>query len=99
MQGFVRKLRLHSKIDLSLDAVGYKRVAPLTDQILFALQASRGRIPFDNAASPKAIRDKFGVSKNAFKPALSALYKKHRIHFLNPGIGLTDKPLVPTGSR
>jgi uncharacterized protein len=91
LQGFVRKLRADGKIDLSLDAAGYKRVAPVTDQILLALQANRGSLAFDDASSPQAIRDKFGVSKNAFKLALSALYKKRRIRFLNPGIELTVK--------
>lgn len=91
MQGFVRKLRADGRIDLSLDAAGYKRVAPVTDQVLLALQANRGRLAFDDASSPQAIRDKFGVSKNAFKLALSALYKKRRIRFLNPGIELTGK--------
>jgi len=69
-------------------------VTPVTDQILLALQANRGRPAFDDASSPKAIRDKFGVSKNVFKQALGALYKKQRIRFLNPGIESTDNPPV-----
>ena len=89
MQGFVRKLRADGKIDLSLDAAGYKRVAPVTDQILLALQANRGRLAFDDASSPQSIREKFGVSKNAFKLALSALYKQRRIRFTKPGIERT----------
>ena len=99
LQGFVRKLRTDGKIDLSLDAAGYKRVTPVTDQILLALHANHGRLAFDDASSPQAIRDKFGVSKNVFKQALGALYKKQRIRFLNPGIELIDKPLVPAGGR
>jgi len=97
LQGFVRKLRADGKIDLSLDAAGYKRVTPATEQILRALQANHGRLAFDDASSPQAIRDKFGVSKNVFKQALGALYKKRRIRFLNPGIELTDKPPAPAG--
>jgi uncharacterized protein len=88
VQGFVRKLRADGKIDLSLDATGYKRVAPLADQILLALQANHGRLAFDDASSPAAIRDQFGVSKNAFKLALGALYKQRRIRFVKPGIEL-----------
>jgi uncharacterized protein len=99
LQGFVRKLRADGKIDLSLDAAGYKRVTPVTDQILLALQTNHGRLAFDDASSPQAIRDKFGVSKNVFKQALGALYKKRRIRFLNPGIELIDKPPVPAGDR
>ena len=99
VQGFVRKVRSDGKIDLSLDVAGYKRVAPLTDQILSALQANDGRLMLDDATPPQTIRDKFGVSKNAFKQALGALYKKRSIRFLNPGIELTAKPAQPSGKR
>ena len=92
VQGFVCKLRDDGKIDLSLDTAGYKRVAPVADQILVALQANGGRLAFDDASSPQAIRDTFGVSKNAFKLALGALYKQRRIRFLKPGIELIGKP-------
>ena len=95
IQGFVRKVRTDGKIDLSLDIGGYKRVAPLTDQILSALQVNAGRLAFDDASAPQEIRDKFGVSKNAFKQALGALYKKRRIRFLKPGIEL----ITSTGKR
>jgi len=99
LQGFVRKIRPDGKIDLSLDVAGYKRVAPLTDQILSALQANGGRLTFDDATPPQTIREKFGASKNAFKQALGALYKKRRIRFLNPGIELTTKPTGPASHR
>jgi predicted RNA-binding protein (virulence factor B family) len=91
LRGFVRRLRPDGKIDLSLDAGGYQRVAPVTEQILAALQANRGRLAFDDASDPQTIRDQFGVSKNAFKQALGALYKQRRIRFTNPGIELTGK--------
>ena len=57
---------------------------------------------FDDASSPQAIRDSFGVSKNAFKQALGALYKKRQIQFLKPGIELVTaptKPAKPAGKR
>jgi uncharacterized protein len=91
LQGFVRKVRTDGKIDLSLDADGYKRVAPLTDKIIQALQSNRGKFAYDDASSPQAIRDAFGASKNAFKQALGALYKKRRIRFLHPGVELINK--------
>ena len=92
VRGFVRKLRPDGKIDLSLDATGYKHVAPLADQILQALEDNRGRLAVDDATSPQEIRDRFGVSKNAFKLALAALYKQRRIRFLHPGIELIGSP-------
>ena len=90
LQGFVRAVRPNGKIDLSLDATGYKRVAGLTDQIVQALQQRGGRLDFDDDSSPEAIRDDFGVSKKAFKQALGKLYRDRRITFLKPGIQLLD---------
>jgi hypothetical protein len=90
VKGFVRTVRPNGKIDLSLDASGYKRVAPLRDQIIQALEANSGHLAFDDDSSPDAIRQKFGVSKKAFKQALGKLYKERRIRFQNPGIELLD---------
>jgi len=90
LKAFVRNIRPNDQIDLSLDASGYKRVAPLTDQIVQALEKSDGRLAFDDDSSPEAIRQKFNVSKKAFKQALGKLYKARRIQFLKPGIQLLE---------
>jgi predicted RNA-binding protein (virulence factor B family) len=90
LKGFVRTVRPGGKIDLRLDASGYKRVAALTDQIVQALENNACHLAFDDDSSPEAIRQKFGVSKKAFKQALGKLYKGRRIRFLNPGIQLLD---------
>ncbi|HXF11275.1 MAG TPA: S1-like domain-containing RNA-binding protein [Desulfuromonadaceae bacterium] len=90
LRGFVRNVRPGGQIDLSLDASGYKRVAPLTEQIVKALEQSGGRLAFDDDSSPQAIRQTFGASKKAFKQALGKLYKVRRIQFTKPGIELLD---------
>jgi predicted RNA-binding protein (virulence factor B family) len=90
LKGFVRTVRSGGKIDLSLDASGYKRVAALTDQIVQALERNGGQMAFDDDSSPEVIRQTFGVSKKAFKQALGKLYKARRIRFQNPGIQLLD---------
>ncbi len=90
LQGFVRNVRANGQIDLSLDATGYKRVAPLTVQIVQALKSNGGKLAFDDGSSPEAIREKFGVSKNAFKQALGKMYKSRSIRFQNPGIELIE---------
>ncbi len=89
--GFVRTVHLNGKIDLSLDASGYQRVASLQQQIVSALERAGGRLAFDDDSSPEAIRDVFGVSKKAFKQALGALYKRRRIRFAKPGVELLDR--------
>lgn len=97
--GFVCKVRLDGKIDLSLDTASHKRVPPLMDVILLALQKNNGQLAFDDSTPPPVIRDTFGVSKNAFKLALSTLYKQRRIRFTHPGIALAPKPSKPAGGR
>jgi uncharacterized protein len=88
VKGFVRAVHPGGKLDLSLDAAGYQRVAPLVDQIVERLQAGGGRLPFDDDSPPESIREMFGISKKAFKQALGKLYKARRIRFLHPGIEL-----------
>jgi len=96
LKGFVRTIRAGGKIDLSLDAAGYQRVATLTDRIVQALEGQGGRLEFDDDSSPEAIRRTFGASKKAFKQALGKLYKMRRIQFQRPGIQLLqDAPETP----
>lgn len=90
LNGFVRTIRENGKIDLSLDASGYRRVASLTDQIVQALEGAGGRLDFDDDSSPESIRETFGMSKKAFKQALGTLYRQRRIRFEQPGIQLLD---------
>ena len=90
LKAFVRTVRSGGKIDLSLDAAGYNRVAPLTHQIVEALERNAGQLAFDDDSSPVVIRQNFGVSKKAFKQALGKLYKTRRIAFLKPGIQLLE---------
>ena len=97
LKGFVRAVRAGGKIDLTLDASGYQRVAPLTHKIVEALQFSGGKFEFDDNSTPAAIRQNFGVSKKAFKQALGRLYKSRRISFLKPGVQLLDNTLWSPG--
>jgi predicted RNA-binding protein (virulence factor B family) len=91
MRGFVKSVREDGKIDLSLDEAGYARVHPLAERILAELERVGGRLNLDDDSDPEAIRDRFGVSKKAFKQALGSLYRARRIAFLSPGIQLVQQ--------
>jgi predicted RNA-binding protein (virulence factor B family) len=92
LKAYIRNVRLGGKIDLSLDPPGaYKQIPSITGQILEALETNGGKLDFDDSTQPEAIRAKFNVSKNTFKRALAALYKKRRICFTNPGIELVKE--------
>ena len=62
--------------------------------VLEALESNLGRLEFDDKTPPEAIRRTFGASKNAFKLALSALYKERRVVFRNGGTQLVEKKRV-----
>jgi len=89
--GYIRMVRPDGKIDLALDRAGYVRVKPLSDQILDALAEGGGRLPFHDKSSPEEIREKFGVSKKAFKQALGALYRARRVVLDSTEIRLLPK--------
>ncbi len=99
LKGFVTTVRAGGKIDLSLDASGYKRVAPLTLQIVDALERNSGQLAFDDDSTPLAIRQTFGVSKKAFKQALGRLFKSRRIEFTKPGIRLLENSAWAPGTN
>lgn len=90
VRGYIAATHPGGKIDLSLDASGYQRVAPLTERILEVLKANGGRLDFDDDSSPDQIRATFDTSKAAFKQALGALFRQRKIRFTRPGIEWVD---------
>ena len=88
LDGYIRAVRPDGKIDLSINPAGYRRVAPLKEQVLEALSSAGGKLPLGDASSPAEIRDAFGVSKKAFKQAIGALYRERRIVIGEQGIRL-----------
>lgn len=91
LEGFVRAVREDGKIDLALDQAGYRRIAPLTEQIVEALTESGGSLPYHDNSSPEDIRTVFGVSKKAFKQAIGSLFRERRIVIEQDGIRLLPK--------
>ncbi|MFP4281253.1 MAG: S1 RNA-binding domain-containing protein [Opitutales bacterium] len=85
LEGYVTGLRPDGKVDLSLDPGGPRRTGDLAEQILEALEAHDGRLPYDDYSSPDEIRAQFDTSKKAFKRALATLYKARRIRFPEAG--------------
>lgn len=79
MDGYIKQIREDLKIDLTLHQPGYGKVEPLTETILAKLQANNGVLMLSDKSPPEAIYTAFGVSKKAFKQAIGALYKDHKI--------------------
>jgi uncharacterized protein len=91
LDGYVRTVRPDGKIDLALDPAGYQRIKPLTEQILEALKAAGGHLPYHDKTPPEEIRAAFNTSKKAFKQAIGALYRDHKIILEPAGFRLAVK--------
>ena len=88
--GYIRKVRDDGKIDLRLDKPGYGGVGELAEQILETLRANHGFLGLTDKSPAGEIGRLFGVSKNAFKMAVGALYKKRLITLDAFGITLVE---------
>jgi len=77
--GFVNHIREDGKIDLCLQLQGKNARKALTEQIIDDLKAHDGLSSLTDKSSAQEIGQRFGVSKNAYKKALGALYKEKRI--------------------
>lgn len=78
-KGYIRRIRDDGKIDLCFQFHSAKARHDLTDQILEDLEAHGGLSTLTDKSSPEEITSRFGVSKNAYKKALGALFKQKRI--------------------
>ena len=78
-KGWLKKIRVDGKIDLSLQPMGYSHILDNKNSVLEELKASGGAISLGDKSSPDAIYDRFKLSKNAFKKIIGGLYKDRLI--------------------
>jgi len=77
---FVKKIRAKNKIDLSLQAIGYRKFKDGNSQLVYdALLAEGGHLAMGDKSPAEEIYERFGISKKAFKRALGDLYKQRKI--------------------
>jgi hypothetical protein len=79
-------VRPDGKIDLSLNAAGPQRVAPVKERILEALRQAGGQLPYGDASPPDEIWAEFACSKKAFKQAIGILFRERKIVIEDRGI-------------
>ncbi len=99
IDGFIKKIRLDKKIDLSLYKSGFRSIDTLSKKILETLQKQGGFMAVNDKTQPKIIADLFGVSKKSFKKAIGNLYKKRWITLEKDGIRLQDKNKSKTRTK
>jgi predicted RNA-binding protein (virulence factor B family) len=78
-KGWVKKVRVEGKIDLSLQPMGYGHILDTKDILFNELKACKGIIPLGDKSAPEEIYERFKISKNAFKKTIGALYKERLI--------------------
>lgn len=91
LRAWVKSIRDDDKIDLSLQPMGYRQmIDPAESAVLRGLHLHGGFLPLTDHSSPELIAVELKLSKKAFKKAVGALYKAHRIELRPDGIQLID---------
>ncbi len=88
LTAYVKRVLPEGLTELSLRKVGYQAVVESRPQLLDALENAGGFLPFTDKSSPEEIREKFDMSKKAFKRVVGTLYKEKKIKIENDGIRL-----------
>jgi predicted RNA-binding protein (virulence factor B family) len=78
-KGWIKKVRVGGKIDLSLQPMGYGHILDTKDSVLEELKESGGVINLGDKSAPEEIYERFKISKNAFKKVIGGLYKDRLI--------------------
>ena len=71
----VTYVRKDGRLNASLREVKEKALLSDAQKILDLLQERKGKMPYSDGTSPEVIRDKFQISKAAFKRALGHLLR------------------------
>lgn len=77
--GWIKKVRVEGKIDLSLQPMGYSHILDSKNSVMDELKESGGTIALGDKSSPDDIYDRFKISKNAFKKVIGGLYRERLI--------------------
>ena len=91
LKGYIKTLREDSKLDISLQRTGYKKVDNVARGILKKIEDLGGKVTVTAKSPPEDIYAMFGVSKKVFKMAIGALYKKRVITIEAEGITRVEK--------
>ncbi|MDQ7948319.1 MAG: S1-like domain-containing RNA-binding protein [Pedobacter sp.] len=78
-KGWIKKIRIEGKIDLTLQPSGYYHILDSKDIIYKELKENGGTIALGDKSTPEAIYQRFQISKSAFKKAIGGLYKERAI--------------------
>lgn len=87
--GYVKKIRDDQKLDISLQAIGFKQTIVKNEiLILNALRNNNGFLALHDKSSPEEIKYQLNMSKKSFKNAVGGLFKQKLITIDETGIKL-----------
>lgn len=82
----VTQVKEDGKLDLSIREKSYVQLDSDSEMIFEKLQTAGGFLPYHDKTDSELIKDKFNLSKNAFKRAIGRLMKEGRITISDTGI-------------
>ena len=89
--GYIKKIREDEKLDISLQAVGFKHTIVKNEIIILnTLKQHNGFINLHDKSNPDEIKFQLGMSKKAFKSAIGGLYRQKLITISEEGINLVN---------
>jgi hypothetical protein len=90
--GYIKKIRDDGKLDVSLQAVGFKHTIVKNEIIILnALKKNDGFLALHDKSNPDDIKYQLGMSKKAFKSAVGGLFRQKLISISDDGITLVVK--------
>jgi uncharacterized protein len=89
-KGYIKKIRVDNKIDVSLEQFGYGKVQRNEEKILLRLKENKGFLKLNDYSSPAEITGVLEMSKKTFKKAAGSLFKQRLIRIEKDGIYLSE---------
>ena len=92
MVGYVKQIREDGKLDISLQAVGFKQTIVKNEIIILKiLKENNDFLELNDKSSPDDIKYKLGMSKKAFKSAIGGLFRQKLITITDKGIEIVQR--------
>ncbi len=89
LTAYIKAKRSDGKLDIALQPMGKNNAADIdTKKILDLLKTNEGFLPYTYKIEPELIKEVFGMSKKAYKRALTTLIDAKKIHLKEDGIEL-----------
>ncbi|MCT4613233.1 MAG: S1-like domain-containing RNA-binding protein [Clostridia bacterium] len=86
VKAYVMSVKEDGKLDLKTKKEKIVQMDDDKEAILYELYKNKGFLPYNDKSSPDDIKDKFKMSKAAFKRAIGGLFKEREIEITPEGI-------------